>query len=160
METSPTTPTPISAASGRVRLRLRLRHPATFGQVDGVWWPQSRNLQEEAADLVDNLPATAGRINRLLFSRPDWDDAVVGGRGARKIQTGRGPVKVGSFPSDDTQLMVLTMATGPRLRLAVVPSDTDPAEARARMDAVDAAVPAGDGGDWARMIWDDEAPSL
>jgi hypothetical protein len=109
---------------------------------------------------VDNLPATAGRINRLLFSRPDWDDALVGGRGARRVRTGRGPVKVGSFPSDDTQLMVLTMATGQRLRLAVVPSDTDPAEAQARIDAVDAAVPAGGGGDRTQMIWDDEAPSF
>lgn len=109
---------------------------------------------------MDNLPATAGRINRLLFSRPDWDDALVGGRGARSVRTGRGPVNVGSFPSDDTQLMVLTMATGQRLRLAVVPSDTDPAEAQAWTDSVDAAVPAGGGGERARMIWDDEAPSL
>jgi len=160
METSPTTPTPLSAANARVPLRLRLRDPATYGPVDGVWWPQSRNLQEEAADLVENLPATAGHINRLLFSRPDWDDAVVGGRGARSIQTARGPVKVGSFPSDDTRLMVLTMATGQRLRLAVVPSATDPAAAQARIDAVDAAVPPGGGEDWARAIWDDEAPSL
>lgn len=105
---------------------------------------------------MDNLPVAAGRINRLLFSRPDWDDALVDGRGARKVQTGRGPVKMGSFPSDDTRLMILAMATGQRLHIAVVPSDTDPAEAQARLDAVENALPTGDAG---RAIWDDEAPS-
>ena len=39
-------------------------------------------------------------------------------------------------------------------------TDTDPAAAQARIDAVDAAVPPGGGEDWARAIWDDEAPSL
>jgi hypothetical protein len=126
--------------------------------VDGVWWPQSRNLQTEAADLVNNLPSSVGHINRLLFSRPDWDDALVGGRGARRVQTGRGPVKVGSFPSDDTQLMILTMANGQRLRLDVVPSDTEPAEAQARVDAVDDEISAVHA-DRARTIWDDEVPS-
>jgi hypothetical protein len=126
--------------------------------VDGVWWPQSRHLQTEAADLVDNLPRSVGHVNRLLFSRPDWDDALVGGRGARRVQTGRGPVKVGSFPSDDTQLMILTMATGQRLRLDVVPSDTEPAVAQARINAVDEETPDVHA-DRARTIWDDEVPS-
>lgn len=155
MSTSPTGHTP---TGGRVPLRVRLRDHSSHGPVDGVWWPQSRNLQTEAADLVDNLPATAGRVDRLLFSRPDWDDALVGGRGTRRVQTRRGPVAVGSFPSDDTQLMILTMTTGQRLRLAVVPSDTEPAVGRARMDAVDDAMPAA-GADRAWAIWDDEVPS-
>jgi hypothetical protein len=97
--------------------------------VDGGWWPQSRDLQVEAADLVDHFPVEAGRINRLLFSRPDWDDGVIEGRGLRRIQAARGPVKVGSFPSDDTHQMVLTMASGRLLRLLVVSSDTGAAEA-------------------------------
>ena len=158
MQTSPTTPISAPSSSGRVPLRLQLRDASSPGQVDGVWWPQSRNLQTEARDLVDNLPATAGHINRLLFSRPDWDDAMVGGRGARRVQTARGPVKVGSFPSDDTQLMILAMASGQRLRLAVVPSHTEPAKAQARMDAVEREVPSSDA-DRGWAIWDDEAPS-
>lgn len=158
MKTSPAKLIPDSPPSERLPLRLRLRDAATRGQVDGVWWPQSRNLQTEARDLVDNMPRAAGRINRLLFSRPDWDDALVDGRGARRVQTGRGPVKMGSFPSDDTQLMILAMATGQRLRLAVVPSDTDPAQAEAWMDAVDDTARTADA-DRAWAIWDDEAPS-
>ena len=35
-------------------------------------------------------------------------------------------VKVGSFPSDDTHVMVVKMSSGQRIRLLVVPSDTEP----------------------------------
>lgn len=110
-------------------LRIRLRDSATADHIDGSWWPQSRNLQVEAADLVDHFPRLAGHVNRLLFSRPDWDDPVLDGRGVRRIQARRGPVKVGSFPADDTQLMVVVLSTGQRLNLRVIPSATDPAEA-------------------------------
>jgi hypothetical protein len=132
MRASPSTP--ISHATERLPLRIRLRGTAAAaGAVDGAWWPQSRDLQAEAADLVDHLPTATGRINRLLFSRPDWDEPVVDGRGVRRIRAARGPIKVGSFPHDDTHLMVLTMASGRRLRLAVVPSDADPAEAERQL---------------------------
>ncbi len=65
----------------RAPLRLQLRDASASGQIDGAWWPQSRDLQIEAADLIDNFPAPAGRISRLLCSRPDWDNAVLNGRG-------------------------------------------------------------------------------
>jgi hypothetical protein len=45
--------------------------PST-GHLGGVWWPQSRDIQVEAADLVDHFSDQVGRIDRLLFSRPDW----------------------------------------------------------------------------------------
>jgi len=85
----------------------------------------------------------AGRINRLLFSRPDWDDGVVDGRGLRRIHAARGPVKVGSFPSDDTHQMVLTMASGARMRLLVVPWDTSDDEARRVLRASSTEAPDG-----------------
>ncbi|MFC7493394.1 MULTISPECIES: DUF5994 family protein [unclassified Nocardioides] len=129
MPTSPTTNSPTVA---RVPLRLELHDDAT-NKLHGTWWPQSRNLQDEAADLVDHFPPAPGRIDRLLFSRPDWDNPTKDGRGVRLIQAQRGPVKVGSFPSDDTRLMVLTMASGRRLRLVVVPSDVEVAEGERRM---------------------------
>ena len=129
MPTSPTTDSPTVA---RVPLRLELHDDATH-ELHGTWWPQSRNLQDEAADLVDHFPPAPGRIDRLLFSRPDWDNPTEDGRGVRRIQAGRGPVKVGSFPSDDTHLMVLTMASGRRLRLAVVPSTLEDAAGEQRM---------------------------
>jgi hypothetical protein len=131
MTTSPNTPgeSPVAAP-------LRLALHETADQLDGAWWPRSRVLATEAAQLVDQFPASVGRINRLLFSRPDWDDGATDGHGLRRIQAGRGPVKVGSFPRDDTHLMVLSMANGRRIRLLVVPSDTDQAEGERRMRAV------------------------
>jgi hypothetical protein len=123
MTTSPNASTAPDAVPARVPLRLELSPPGSPGDVDGEWWPQSRQLHVEAADLVDHFPPEVGRINRLLFSRPDWDDGMVDGRGLRRIQAARGPVKVGSFPRDDTRRMILSMASGRQLRLLVVPSD-------------------------------------
>ncbi|GAA5156717.1 hypothetical protein GCM10023340_45330 [Nocardioides marinquilinus] len=106
-------------------LRLRLGEITSDGG-DGAWWPRSRDLQVEAARLVDEFPVEAGRINRLLMSRPDWDDSVTGGHGVRRIRAARGVVKVGSFPRDDTSLMILAMANGGRVHLQVIPADIDP----------------------------------
>jgi hypothetical protein len=118
LSSAPSTPT------GRVPLRIRLDNGFQSGKVDGAWWPQTRDLQIEAADLVDHFPHPIGRVERLLFSRPDWD-AVAGAPSARRIQAHRGPVKVGSFPSDDTHLMIVKMMSGARLRLLVIPSETE-----------------------------------
>jgi Family of unknown function (DUF5994) len=111
--------------AAREPLRIRLDNGFTSGPLDGAWWPQSRDLQTEAADLVDHFPDLLGGIDRLLFSRPDWD-AVRGAPSLRQIHAAVGPVKVGSFPSDDTHVMIVKMRSGQRLRLLVVPSDTDP----------------------------------
>lgn len=132
MKASPNTPVESPVAAEPLRLALH----ASPNHLDGAWWPRSRVLATEAAQLVDQFPGSVGRINRLLFSRPDWDDGATNGQGLRRIQAGRGPVKVGSFPSDDTHLIVLSMANGRRLRLLVVPSDTDQAEGERRMRAV------------------------
>lgn len=127
MTTSPTVPAPHTA------LRLRLQDHSGSSPIDGAWWPHSRDLQVEVADLVDHFPILSGRIDRLLFSRPDWDLGPAGSPVPRKVPTGRGPIKVGSFPSDDTHLMVLKMSSGRRLRLMVVPDDTPPERARELM---------------------------
>lgn len=55
----------------RVPLRISL-NPSSTRRLDGAWWPQSRDLQVECADLIDNFPSNIGRPARLLFSRPDW----------------------------------------------------------------------------------------
>jgi hypothetical protein len=149
-----TSPTPTAA---RKPLRLRLTDTTTQGVADGAWWPQSRDLQTEAADLVDHFPPAAGRISRLLFSRPDWDNSTVGDRGVRKIRAAGGPVKVGSFPHDDTHLMIATLANGQRLKLLVIPSTTGRTEGEQRLRLAGATNPPDDSGaDWAR--WDNESP--
>lgn len=143
MTASPSASTPSSSGTVRRPLRLRLRGAPVPGHVDGAWWPQTRCLADEAADLVDNFPVASGRVSRLLFSRPDWDDGVVDGRGVRRVLAQRGPVKVGSFPGDDTHQMVLTMSTGERLRLLVVPCDATGDEAERAMESCTATDPTG-----------------
>lgn len=125
MTTSPTVSLSSRTPGERDALRLRLDTSFQSGPLDGAWWPQSRDLQVEAADLVDHFPHLVGRIERLLFSRPDWD-AVSGAPSMRRIHAARGMVKVGSFPSDDTHVMVVKLSSGQRIRLLVVPSDTEP----------------------------------
>lgn len=136
--TTSTGPVHPAAGEGRAPLRLLLRDSGErtpHGRPDGAWWPQSRSLQVEGADLVDHFPASVSRVQRLLFSPPDWDDARTDGKGTRRITAGRGAVKVGSFPSDDTHRMVLTLADGRRLSLLVVPSGTGAEEAAGTMRA-------------------------
>lgn len=136
MTTSPTSAAPPTTAPTGDRPPLRLElHAGAKGSTDGTWWPRSRDLPTEAADLLDHFPESAGRINRLLFSRPDWDNATEDGHSLHRVIARRGPVKIGSFPSDDTHLMILSMASGQRLRLDVVPSDVDEAEGDRRMRA-------------------------
>lgn len=154
MTTSPDMP--LLAAQTRGPLRLRLADSPSPGGLDGAWWPRSRDLQDEAADLVDHFPESAGHIYRLLFSRPDWDDSVnATGGGIRKIRAARGPVKVGSFPGDDSRLMILTMSSGPRLRLAVIPSSASSEDGDRLLQAagaIDAKPSDGDGS----HTWDTE----
>lgn len=155
MTTSPNLSSPPLAP--REPLRLRLGGGASPGSPDGAWWPQSRDLPTEAADLVDHFPSAAGRIYRLLFSRPDWDASPNPGERIRSIAAARGRVKVGSFPSDDTQLMILTLASGRRLKLLVIPSDTSPGDARRLMEAPgETDTTPGDGA--AQERWDTETP--
>lgn len=106
----PAPPAPAEAGPPRLRLAEPGHH-----ELDGGWWPRSRDLAVELADLVDHFPAERGRIVRALFSPPDWDPAP------RRIPVAGRYVKVGSFPRDDTHLILLRMADGTQLRVLVVP---------------------------------------
>jgi hypothetical protein len=88
---------------------------ADRNHVDGGWWPQSRDLAVELADLVDHFPPRFGRIVRALVSPPDWDPAP------RRIPVAGGYVKVGSFPRDDSHLVHLTTSDRIVLYVLVVP---------------------------------------
>lgn len=114
-----TSSNPTHPTGERTRAPLRLRMTDSPGQhrLDGGWWPQSRDLAVELADLVDHFPSRFGRIARALVSPPDWDPAP------RRIPVARGYVKVGSFPRDDTHLIVLTTTDRTALQVLVVPPD-------------------------------------
>jgi hypothetical protein len=63
------------AATPQVRLALK---PAVgplstaTGFVDGAWWPRSRDLAEQIPELVEALPASMGRIERLSYNLATW----------------------------------------------------------------------------------------
>jgi hypothetical protein len=103
-------PTP---SRGPLRLRIA-KHPGR-NHLDGGWWPQSRDLPVELADLVDHFPTQFGRIVRALVSPPDWDPSP------RRIPVTGGYLKVGSFPRDDTHLIRLKTSDRTVLRVLVVP---------------------------------------
>ncbi|WP_157514976.1 DUF5994 family protein [Nocardioides sp. J54] len=109
--TNPTNP------AGRAPARLRMAPVAGQNRLDGGWWPRSRDLATELADLLVQMPAESGHIIRALFSPPDWDPAP------RRIPIGAGYLKVGSFPRDDTHLMLLTTSNRTILRMLVVPPE-------------------------------------
>lgn len=111
-------------------LRLSLApFPPGSGMLDGAWWPRTREIDREVAELVDQFPPAAGRIGRVLFSRPDWSTHP------HHIRAARGFVKTGSFPSDDTHVVLLKLATGSQLKVLVVPPDTTDPDARGLMAA-------------------------
>lgn len=103
--------------SPRTPLRIRMAEVPGKQPLDGGWWPQSRDLTTELADLVDHFPAELGRVVRVMISPPDWDDAP------RRVPTRRGYVKVGFDADDDTHVVVLTTSERTELCLLVVPSE-------------------------------------
>jgi hypothetical protein len=108
--------------SVRRPLRLRMCEKPGSHPIDGGWWPQSRDLTVELGDLVDNFPDEHGRVVRVLFSAPDWDDAP------KRVPTRRGYVKVGFDPNDDTHVLMLTTSDRQELCLLVVPPDMSRAQ--------------------------------
>lgn len=118
----------------RTPLRVRLDNGFASGPLDGAWWPQSRDLQLESADLVDHLPGLIGRIGRVLFSAPDWDLAHGKHRRTQRVTVHQGHVEMRSVRGDDTHVMILEMVSGEQIRLLVIPCETDPALARQLME--------------------------
>jgi len=124
----PVPPGPARGVAERSPLRMRLRR-GDPGVLDRARWPQTRNLQVEMADLVDHFPAGVGRIDRAVFSPPDWLPSP------RRIKIARGFLKVGSFPRDDTHVVLLRLSTGETLKLLVVPTATSASQAARMMQA-------------------------
>jgi hypothetical protein len=109
---SPTVP---GGPTSRPRVRLSLAPALGRDHLDGGWWPRSRDLAVELADLVDQFPPEVGRIMRALYSPPDWEPAP------RRIGVAGGWLTVGSFPRGDTHVIDLYTFDRTTIRLLVVP---------------------------------------
>jgi len=114
MSTSDVTP----AAASRGPLRLRMSDRPGLDTLDGGWWPQSRDLSVELADLVDSFPTALGQVQHAIYSPPDWDSAP-----ARRVRVRDGWVHVDAVPQDDTHLVLLRTSQRLTLKVLVVPPD-------------------------------------
>lgn len=52
-------------------LRLQLSGAPGQAVLDGAWWPQSRDIDAELADLVDHFPVATGRVARAMVLAAD-----------------------------------------------------------------------------------------
>ncbi|WP_137988377.1 DUF5994 family protein [Streptomyces vilmorinianum] len=103
------------------------------GQLDGAWWPYSRDLATELPPLVDALQARCGRITRVTVNPARWP--VV----PHKVPVTGHTVHVGWFTEQDPDKMILLSYTVGRFDLLVIPPETEPAAAARLMTA--AAIP-------------------
>ncbi|MFC8584483.1 DUF5994 family protein [Streptomyces sp. NPDC057217] len=103
--------------------RLSLTPKTTLAdQLNGAWWPRSRDLAAELPPLVDALADRCGRITRVTVNPTRWP--VVPHK-----------VPVGWFTEQDPDKMILlSYATG-RCDLLVIPPETEPAAAARLMAA-------------------------
>lgn len=114
------------AADDAAQPRLRLADAFDRAALDGAWWPRSRDLAVELPVLLDHLPDRVGRVVHAVVSPPDWDEVP------RRVSRRGGQTKVGSYPRDDTHLLMLSTSTRV-LRLMVVPPGTGDDHARTLM---------------------------
>ncbi|MDT9691061.1 DUF5994 family protein [Streptomyces sp. P9(2023)] len=114
--------------------RLALTPTTTLaGQLDGAWWPYSRDLAAELPPLVDAMEGRFGRITRVTVNPARWP--VV----PHKVPVTGHTVHVGWFSEQDPDKMILLSYTVGRCDLLVIPPETEPAAAARLMAA--AAIP-------------------
>jgi hypothetical protein len=121
-------PAPTTPPAAPSRFSLRPTFDRRFP--DGAWWPESRRLDGELDELFALWPPDRGRIIRVLYSPPDWEDRP------RSVAVPGRRVKTGSFPHDDTHQLTLSMMDGERRSITVIPPDTPPDQATAALEAM------------------------
>jgi hypothetical protein len=114
--------------------RLSLTPKTTLaGQLDGAWWPYSRDLEAELLPLAAALEEPWGRITRVTVNPTRWPvvpyTVAVNGR----------TLHVGWFTEQDPDKLILLSYTVGRWDLLVIPPEAPPAAAARLMDA--AAIP-------------------
>lgn len=110
--------------------RLSLTPETTrSGQLDGAWWPRSRDLMAELPALVAALEARWGRVTRVTVNPTRWP--VV----PQKVPVTGHTVHVGWFIEQDPDKLILLSYTIGRWDLLVIPPKTPPGAAARLMAA-------------------------
>ncbi|MFD9369261.1 DUF5994 family protein [Streptomyces sp. NPDC060020] len=114
--------------------RLSLTPKTTLaGQLDGAWWPRSRDLEAELPPLAAALEEPWGRVTRVTVNPSRWP--VV----PRTVAVAGRVLHVGWFTEQDADKLILLSYTVGRWDLLVIPPETEPAAAARLMAA--AAIP-------------------
>ncbi|MFF1689569.1 MULTISPECIES: DUF5994 family protein [unclassified Streptomyces] len=114
--------------------RLSLTPKTTLdGQLDGAWWPYSRDLEAELPPLAAALDTAWGRITSVTVNPTRWP--VI----PRKVPVAGHTMHVGWFTEQHPDKLILLSYSLGRWDLLVIPPETEPA-ASARLMAA-AAIP-------------------
>ncbi|MFE1555849.1 DUF5994 family protein [Streptomyces sp. NPDC058734] len=114
--------------------RLSLTPKTTLaGQLDGAWWPRSRDLETELPPLAAALEEPWGRITRVTVNPTCWPAVP------HTVHTAGRTLHVGWFTEQDPDKLILLSYTVGRWDLLVIPPETDRAAAARLMAA--AAIP-------------------
>lgn len=93
-------------------------------RAEGVWWPQSRSLCDELPKLIAMWSHDGGRIERILFSPPCWDDCPP------MVEASGRWVRCGPLAQDDGRLITLVLSDQSRWDIDVIPPDASREAAR------------------------------
>ena len=107
---------------GGARLVLKPDGPVT-GQVDGAWWPRSRDLAAELPDLIAGLAERIGPVEQLSYNLTAWTASP------RKVTVNGSLVRLGGFRSQHPDT-VDVLGAKRRLTLLVVPPAASPKAAQ------------------------------
>ncbi|MGW1239675.1 DUF5994 family protein [Streptomyces bobili] len=114
--------------------RLSLTPKTTLaGQLDGAWWPYSRDLAAEIPALAAALEEPWGRVTRVTVNPTRWPAIP------HTVPVAGNTVHVGWFTEQDPDKLILLSYSVGRWDLLVIPPDTEPAAAARLMVA--AAIP-------------------
>ncbi|WP_330297277.1 DUF5994 family protein [Streptomyces sp. NBC_00503] len=103
------------------------------GQLDGAWWPRSRDLEAELPPLAAALEEPWGRITRVTVNPVRWPAVP------HTVPADGRTLHVAWFTEQDPDKLILLSYTVGRWDLLVIPPETEPAAAARLMAA--AAIP-------------------
>ncbi|MFI6663041.1 DUF5994 family protein [Streptomyces sp. NPDC050523] len=123
---------PFRAPTARLALRP-VSPPPEHAELDGAWWPRSRDMTQELPALADVLDPLWGRITRIAVNARYWPNLP------RRIFVNGHVVKVGWFTSElDPHMILLLSYTAGRWDLLVIPPETTVPSAARLMAAASA----------------------
>jgi hypothetical protein len=97
------------------------------GDVDGAWWPRTRDVQAELTALLTAVLPVAGRTRSVALHRDAWSSWPM------RLQVTGHRVSLGWFTHIDTTAITISGSSHDPLRLRLIPFDTPPRIAAAAM---------------------------